>query len=82
MPIKSIAKFETEKEAIAKANNTEYGLMAPIFTENISWAHRVSAALESGMVTINCVSRATPISKFLNSHVVLGEFSLREICYM
>ncbi|MCJ1242327.1 hypothetical protein MMC14_010335 [Varicellaria rhodocarpa] len=53
-PIASIAKFDTENEAIAKANDTEYGLAAAVFTENISRAHRVSAALESGMVTINC----------------------------
>lgn len=50
----AIAKFETESEVITKANNSEYGLSAAIFTDNVSRAHRVASAIETGQVTINC----------------------------
>ncbi|KAG8417447.1 hypothetical protein J3458_004954 [Metarhizium acridum] len=53
-PVASIAKFETEGEVIGLANNSSYGLSAAIFTSNIHRADRVSAALESGQVTVNC----------------------------
>ncbi|CAI4213967.1 unnamed protein product [Parascedosporium putredinis] len=50
----SIAKFSTEDEVIAKANSSEYGLSAAVFTNDVNRAQRVSAGLESGQVTINC----------------------------
>ncbi|KAK1766022.1 aldehyde dehydrogenase domain-containing protein [Phialemonium atrogriseum] len=53
-PVASIAKFDTEAEAISKANASEYGLSAAVFTNDVNRAQRVSAALESGQVTINC----------------------------
>ncbi|KAJ0382614.1 hypothetical protein COL922a_012175 [Colletotrichum nupharicola] len=53
-PVPSIAKFSTEQEAIQKANDTDYGLSAAVFTNNINKAQRVLAAIESGQVTINC----------------------------
>jgi aldehyde dehydrogenase (NAD+) len=52
-PVASIARFKTEDEVVALANNTEYGLAAAVFTNNINRAIRVSNALESGQVTIN-----------------------------
>ncbi|KAK7403534.1 hypothetical protein QQX98_010713 [Neonectria punicea] len=53
-PVASIAKFKTEAEVIEKANSSEYGLSAAIFTRDLSRAQRVSEALESGQVTVNC----------------------------
>jgi aminomuconate-semialdehyde/2-hydroxymuconate-6-semialdehyde dehydrogenase len=53
-PVVTLQKFETEEEALALANATRYGLAASVWTENISRAHRVAAALESGIVWINC----------------------------
>ncbi|OQE11351.1 hypothetical protein PENVUL_c002G03901 [Penicillium vulpinum] len=53
-PVASIAKFTTEAEVIEKANSTEFGLSAAVFTNDVNRAPRVSAALESGLVTINC----------------------------
>ncbi|MFI0481449.1 aldehyde dehydrogenase [Actinomadura sp. 9N215] len=53
-PVVVVAPFDTEAEAVAMANNTEYGLNAMVFTENLSRAHRVSAALSAGTVWVNC----------------------------
>ncbi|KAK3322783.1 putative aldehyde dehydrogenase [Apodospora peruviana] len=53
-PVASIAKFQTEAEVIEKANATEYGLAAAVFTNDVNRAQRVSEAIESGQVTVNC----------------------------
>ena len=52
-PVAPIATFATESEAIARANDTEYGLVAYVFTRDLSRTLRVSEALEFGMVGIN-----------------------------
>ncbi|KAH7191808.1 aldehyde dehydrogenase domain-containing protein [Fusarium flagelliforme] len=52
-PVASIAKFKTEEEVIALANDNEYGLAAALFTNDISRAVRVSDQIEAGMVTVN-----------------------------
>ncbi|RSM04766.1 hypothetical protein CDV31_009933 [Fusarium ambrosium] len=52
-PVAAIASFSTEDEAVAKANDTVYGLSAAIFTKSIDTAVRVTAAVESGNVTVN-----------------------------
>ncbi|KAJ5473433.1 Aldehyde dehydrogenaseN-terminal [Penicillium sp. IBT 31633x] len=49
-----IAKFSTEAEVIERANATEFGLSAAVFTNDVNRAQRVSEALECGQVTINC----------------------------
>jgi acyl-CoA reductase-like NAD-dependent aldehyde dehydrogenase len=48
-----VMEFETEEQAIEMANDSKYGLAAAIWTENLSRAHRVSQAVESGMVWVN-----------------------------
>lgn len=53
-PVISIAPFDTEAQAIELANSTRYGLAATVWTEHLSRAHRVAAALEVGIVWINC----------------------------
>lgn len=55
-PVVIINTFKTEQEAIAKANATEYGLYAAVFTKNIDRAIRVSKLIESGVVAVNCTS--------------------------
>ncbi|KAJ8119874.1 hypothetical protein ONZ43_g3273 [Nemania bipapillata] len=57
-PVAILNKFKTEEEIIAKANDTDYGLMAGVFTQDINKALRVSSELDSGMVGINCISLA------------------------
>ncbi|VGM96888.1 Succinate-semialdehyde dehydrogenase [NADP(+)] GabD [uncultured Avibacterium sp.] len=52
-PLAPIFKFETEEQAIAMTNDTEFGLAAYFFTQNINRIWRVSEALEYGIVGIN-----------------------------
>lgn len=52
-PICHISIFDEEDEAIFRANNTQYGLAAAIWTENINRAHRVAPQMEAGLVWVN-----------------------------
>ena len=52
-PCCHIRPFDTEEEAIKLANDTEYGLAAAIWTENISRAHRVAAKIDAGIIWVN-----------------------------
>ncbi|KAJ4983851.1 putative aldehyde dehydrogenase [Stagonosporopsis vannaccii] len=55
-PVIVINTFATEAEAIAKANDTEYGLYASLYTKDLERAMRVAKKLESGMLGVNCTS--------------------------
>lgn len=63
-PVMPIQSFSDEKEIIEKANDTDYGLAAFIFTENTSRALRVSEKLAYGIVGVNDVFPATPEAPF------------------
>ncbi len=52
-PCCHIAPFDNEDEAIALANDTEYGLATTIWTTNLARAHRVSAQVEVGVAWVN-----------------------------
>jgi len=52
-PVLGIIRFSTEDEAVEIANNTEYGLMSYVFTENIHRGHRMIERLETGMMGLN-----------------------------
>ena len=52
-PVCHIAPFDDEDEAIARANDTQYGLAAAVWTQNLSRAHRVGGALQVGMCWVN-----------------------------
>ncbi len=52
-PVAPLFRFETEDEAVAMANDTEFGLAAYFYTENVRRAWRVAEALEYGMVGHN-----------------------------
>jgi acyl-CoA reductase-like NAD-dependent aldehyde dehydrogenase len=55
-PVVVINRFKTEEEVVALSNDSRYGLMAGVFTQDISRALRLSEFLDSGVVGINCVS--------------------------
>ncbi|WP_067662094.1 NAD-dependent succinate-semialdehyde dehydrogenase [Nocardia miyunensis] len=52
-PVAPLIAFDTEEEVIEAANDTDYGLVAYIFTENYRRALRVGEAMETGMVGVN-----------------------------
>lgn len=52
-PVVPLVVFDTEAEAIALANDTEFGLAAYVWTRDLSRAHRVVAALEYGIIGLN-----------------------------
>jgi len=53
-PVVTVHPFDTEEEAIAIANGVRYGLAGSVWTRDLSRAHRVAHAIESGMVWVNC----------------------------
>jgi succinate-semialdehyde dehydrogenase/glutarate-semialdehyde dehydrogenase len=52
-PVAPITTFSTDEEAIAKANDTEYGLVSYMFTRDLNRAFKVIEALETGMIGLN-----------------------------
>ena len=52
-PVAAIYSFSTEEEALVRANATEHGLVAYVYTRDVARALRVSEALETGMVGLN-----------------------------
>jgi len=52
-PVAPIVAFDTENEGIALANQTEYGLVAYLYTQDLARGLRVSERLESGMIALN-----------------------------
>lgn len=52
-PVMTVLKFKGEEEVVQRANATEFGLSAGVFTRDISRAHRVVAQLEAGTCWIN-----------------------------
>ncbi len=59
-PVMAVLDFETEDEVVARANDTEFGLAAGVFTADLTRAHRVIAALEAGTCWINAYN-LTPV---------------------
>ena len=52
-PVAPVTTFSTDEEAIAMANDTEYGLVAYVFTADLTRAFRVCEALDTGMIGLN-----------------------------
>jgi succinate-semialdehyde dehydrogenase/glutarate-semialdehyde dehydrogenase len=63
-PVAPLTAFETEAEAVAAANDTEYGLVSYVFTNDLRRALRVAEALESGMVGLNQGVVSNPAAPF------------------
>ncbi|OJF92440.1 betaine-aldehyde dehydrogenase [Pararhizobium antarcticum] len=57
-PVMCVLDFDNEDEVVARANATEFGLSAGVFTQDITRAHRVVDALEAGTLWINAYNLA------------------------
>lgn len=69
-PVAVVTPFDTEEEAIALANGTEFGLAASLWTGSLSRAHRVAGRLVAGTVSVNTVDAlgfTTPFGGFKQS---------------
>ncbi len=69
-PIVAVIPFDTEEQAIALANATDYGLAASLWTDDVDAAARVSRLLKAGTVSINCYSEgdlSTPFGGYRQS---------------
>jgi aminomuconate-semialdehyde/2-hydroxymuconate-6-semialdehyde dehydrogenase len=53
-PVCHVAPFDSEEEAVAMANDTEYGLAASIWTNDLNRAHRVARQMNTGITWVNC----------------------------
>ncbi|MGB3109803.1 MAG: aldehyde dehydrogenase [Psychrobacter alimentarius] len=63
-PLLAITSFETEDEAIKLANDTNYGLAASFYTQNIKRAYRVASSIRAGTVSINGFSEGDITTPF------------------
>ena len=53
-PVITITPFDNEEEVIGYANDTDYGLAASVWTQNLSRAHRIAEQIHTGTVWVNC----------------------------
>ncbi|CAJ0955828.1 unnamed protein product [Ranitomeya imitator] len=82
-PVQQILRFKTMEEVIERANNSDYGLVAAVFTNDINKALTVSSAMQAGTVWINCYNALNAQSPFGGYKMSgngreMGEYGLRE----
>ncbi|KAM5293089.1 retinaldehyde dehydrogenase 3 isoform 2-T2 [Ctenodactylus gundi] len=82
-PVQPILRFKNIEEVIKRANSTDYGLTAAVFTKDLDKALKLASALESGTVWINCYNALyaqAPFGGFKMSGNgrELGEYALAE----
>jgi aldehyde dehydrogenase (NAD+) len=63
-PVMSLLPFDTEEQAIALANDSDFGLGSGVFTQNVARAHRVSKRIRSGITWVNTYRAISPIAPF------------------
>jgi succinate-semialdehyde dehydrogenase / glutarate-semialdehyde dehydrogenase len=63
-PVAPVTAFDSEREAVAAANDTEYGLVAYVYTSDLKRAFRVVEGLETGMVGLNQGIVSNPAAPF------------------
>jgi 4-(gamma-glutamylamino)butanal dehydrogenase len=69
-PVLCVIPFSSEEEAVALANDTNYGLAASLYTRDLNRAHRVARGIRAGTVSVNCFSEGdltTPFGGFKES---------------
>ncbi|GGC84646.1 aldehyde dehydrogenase [Thalassobacillus devorans] len=63
-PVVVVLPFDTTEEAVRRANDSEYGLAAAVWTENIRTGHQVARRLKAGTVWINDTNQENPAAAF------------------
>jgi aldehyde dehydrogenase (NAD+) len=63
-PVLSVVTFDTEEDALALANDTEYGLASGVFTRSLTRAHRMIRGIRAGIVWVNTYRAVSPIAPF------------------
>ncbi len=63
-PVAPVVRFSTEEQALAQANDSEYGLIAYVFTQDLARGLRVSERLDTGMVGLNAGVISNPAAPF------------------
>ncbi|RWR01554.1 succinate-semialdehyde dehydrogenase [[Pantoea] beijingensis] len=63
-PVAACFRFHDDDEVIRRANDTEFGLAAYFYTQNLQRVFRVSAAIESGMIGVNECAVSTELAPF------------------
>ncbi|KAM9312611.1 retinal dehydrogenase 2 isoform 3-T3 [Gastrophryne carolinensis] len=82
-PVQQILRFKSMEEVIERANNSDFGLVAAVFTNDINKALTVSSAMQAGTVWINCYNALNAQSPFGGYKMSgngreMGEYGLRE----
>ncbi|HEY6290720.1 MAG TPA: aldehyde dehydrogenase family protein [Terriglobia bacterium] len=82
-PVMSILKFKDIDEVVDRANRTEYGLAAAVWTQDIGKAHAIANKVRAGTVWVNCFDvfdAAAPFGGFKQSGIgrELGEYGLQQ----
>ncbi|MEQ3671390.1 aldehyde dehydrogenase [Pseudophaeobacter sp.] len=63
-PVLSVVSFNTEAEALAIANDTQFGLASGVFTQSLTRAHRMIRGIRAGIVWVNTYRAVSPIAPF------------------
>ncbi len=63
-PVLSVVPFDGEEDAVAKANDSEFGLASGVFTTNLTRAHRMIRRIRAGVVWVNTYRAVSPIVPF------------------
>ncbi len=91
-PVMSVLDFDTEEEVLSRANDTEFGLAAGVFTNDLTRAHRIVAGFEAGTCYINTYNLAPVEAPFggskmsgvgrENSKLAINHFSEMKTVYV
>ena len=82
-PVMSVIPFKTLDEVVARANRTDYGLAAAVWTRDIGKAHAIANSVRAGTVWVNCynvLDPRAPFGGFKQSGIgrELGEYGLQQ----